>query len=56
MVRNHRPLEYDFPVEYVRGKDNVTADALSRIEISSSELNAKIESSTYVVTRGQARK
>ncbi|KAL3273378.1 hypothetical protein HHI36_014826 [Cryptolaemus montrouzieri] len=41
------------------GKDNVTADALSRIEISPRELkemNAKIESSAYVVTRGQARK
>ncbi|KAL3277337.1 hypothetical protein HHI36_012688 [Cryptolaemus montrouzieri] len=47
--------EYDFTVEY----NNVTVDALSRIEISSSELkemNTKIESSAYVVTRGQARK
>ncbi|KAL3272299.1 hypothetical protein HHI36_023943 [Cryptolaemus montrouzieri] len=51
--------EYDFLVEYDRGKDNVTVEALSRIEISSSELKemtSKIESSAYVVTRGRARK
>ncbi|KAL3277979.1 hypothetical protein HHI36_013321 [Cryptolaemus montrouzieri] len=46
-------------MEYVRGRDNATADALSRIEISSSvlkEINAKIGSSAYVVSRGRARK
>ncbi|KAL3282408.1 hypothetical protein HHI36_005593 [Cryptolaemus montrouzieri] len=46
-------------MEYVRGKDNVTANALSRIEISSSELkgmNAKIKLSAYAAPRGQAEK
>lgn len=51
--------EYDFTVEYVTGASNVTADALSRISINSSELKSMCEE-TYecvnVLTRAQARK
>lgn len=50
--------EYDYTVQYIKGKDNVAADALSRI--SSSELNdlhKNIEASNaYVITRAKATK
>jgi len=38
--------EYDFDIEYMRGRDNVTTDALSRVILTSSELkemNSNIE-------------
>lgn len=45
--------EYDFEVIYVPGRDNVTADALSRITIA--ELKG-IENCIAVITRAQAKK
>lgn len=48
--------EYDFVVKYIKGKDNVVADALSRIDISSDELksmNNGVCSSIYAITRAQ---
>jgi len=50
--------EYDFDIEYIRGRDNVTADALSRVMLPSSELkemNSNIEKNMYVMTRAQTR-
>lgn len=51
--------EYDFTINYIRGSENVTADALSRIQIQSDELkamNAKADSTMFVTTRAQTRK
>lgn len=48
--------EYDFKVEYVRGRDNVVADALSRIIITSDELKQMNSKMVCVLTRAQARK
>lgn len=51
--------EYDFTVSYIKGSNNVTADALSRIQIDSSELkdmNRKVTESIYVTTRAQLSK
>lgn len=49
--------EYDFSVHYVRGKDNVVADALSRIKIDVDELInlKKTSESIAVITRAQAK-
>lgn len=51
--------EYDFTINYIKGKDNVTADALSRVEIDISELK-HMGSSTintlYAITRAQNKK
>ena len=50
--------EYDFTVKYIKGKENVTADALSRIEISSEELKnltQEVNTSTCVMTRNQTK-
>lgn len=50
--------EYDFEVKYVKGKNNVVADALSRVVISSDELknmNKSICNTVYITTRAQAR-
>jgi len=45
--------EYDFTVEYLRGKDNFVADALSRITISDLiDMNRKV---LKVTTRHQSR-
>lgn len=48
--------EYDFKVTYVKGCDNVAADALSRIEISSEELKAMNDHILSVLTRAQKKK
>ena len=48
--------EYDFTVEYVKGKDNCAADALSRIKISCEELKDINRKSVNVMTRAQRRK
>lgn len=45
--------EYDFNITYIKGKDNVVADALSRITITSDELKEINEKSMIVMTRGQ---
>lgn len=46
--------EYDYVVEYVKGKDNAAADALSRVTISSKDLN-EMHDSVCVMTRAQRR-
>ncbi|KAG7303852.1 hypothetical protein JYU34_010754 [Plutella xylostella] len=62
--------EYDFVVEYVRGKDNAAADALSRVKVTSNdekethesvkismnELKEMNESVMNVMTRAQKKK
>ncbi|XP_063387654.1 uncharacterized protein LOC134673586 [Cydia fagiglandana] len=48
--------EYDFTVEYLKGKDNVAADALSRIEISSEELKNMTKQVVSVMTRAQRKR
>lgn len=49
--------EYDFTIQYIKGKDNVTADALSRINITSDELkNMNNQFSINVITRAQKKK
>lgn len=48
--------EYDFEVEYVKGKDNVLADALSRIVISSEDLKVMHEKNISVMTRAQHKR
>lgn len=48
--------EYDFHIEFVKGRDNVAADALSRIIIQSSELKGMKEHQISVMTRAQSRK
>lgn len=47
--------EYDYEVEYVRGRDNVAADALSRVRISSEELKGMNEHVMSVLTRAQKK-
>lgn len=48
--------EYDFDVVYVRGKDNVAADALSRVRVSSEELKGMHENLICVMTRAQSKR
>lgn len=47
--------EYDFTVHYVKGSDNVTADALSRIQIESDLLKEMTCQSINVMTRAQSK-
>lgn len=48
--------EYDFHVEYVKGCENVTADALSRIVITSEELKSMYGKIIAVMTRAQTNR
>lgn len=48
--------EYDFILEYIRGKENSAADALSRMLITSDELKGMNECVVNVMTRGQMAK
>ena len=45
--------EYDFEINYVRGRDNVCADALSRITID--ELKELTNKTCYAITRSKAK-
>lgn len=50
--------EYNFDIKYIKGKNNVAADALSRIEISSDELKKmanSVEQTLFAITRQQSR-
>lgn len=47
--------EYDFEVRYIRGTENVTADALSRITVTSDELKSS-NRSVHVMTRSQLKR
>lgn len=47
--------EYDFVVKYVKGRDNVAADALSRICLTSDELKGMHENIIAVLTRRQKK-
>lgn len=47
--------EYDFKIEYVKGKENVGADALSRIYITSNDLKGMNEQVMAVLTRKQTK-
>lgn len=48
--------EYDFVIEYVKGTNNVAADALSRVTITSTELKEMNEHILNVMTRKQTKK
>lgn len=48
--------EYMFEIEYVKGRDNAAADALSRIRMSSDDLKAMNEKIVSVLTRAQKKK
>lgn len=48
--------DFDFEIEYIKGKNNVAADALSRILISDLKENSEKENQILVMTRAQARK
>jgi hypothetical protein len=48
--------EFDFKIVYIRGKDNVIADALSRIIITSDDLKNINKNVMTVMTRAQTRK
>lgn len=47
--------EYNYTVEYIKGKNNVGADALSRISITAKELKSLNEEVAAVITRAQRR-
>lgn len=48
--------EYDFNIIYVKGKENVVADALSRITLTSDELKDMNNQSINVMTRAQKKR
>lgn len=50
--------EYNFDIIYIKGKNNVTADALSRIQFSCDELKTmanKVEQTLFAITRQQSK-
>lgn len=47
--------DYDYNIEYVKGSENIAADALSRIVISSNELKEMSEMVINVMTRRQKK-
>lgn len=57
LVRMRMDLEdFDFIVEYIKGKENVGADALSRIHVSELlKMNESLNQNILVVTRSKAR-
>lgn len=48
--------EYNFEVHHIKGKENVVADALSRISIDDLKKNAATESQILVTTRSMTKK
>lgn len=48
--------DYDFTIEYIRGSSNVTADALSRVILTSDELKNLNTHSISAITRAQKMK
>lgn len=48
--------EYDFYIEFIKGKNNVTADALSRVILTSDELKTMNDNIIQVITRGQRKR
>lgn len=48
--------EYDYTIEYVKGRDNAPADALSRVIITSEDLEEMSEKIVCVMTRAQRRR
>ena len=48
--------EYDFNIEYVKGANNVAADALSRVVLSSEDLKEMNERIVNVMTRSMQKK
>lgn len=50
--------EYDFNIKYIKGVNNVAADALSRIDISLDELKTltnSVDNAVYAITRAQSK-
>lgn len=48
--------EFNFDIEYIKGKDNVTADALSRVSIDSLKDIHEHANSIYAITRSMTKK
>lgn len=49
--------EYDFEIEYIKGKNNVGADALSRIDFDDiKKLSAEVDTIVRITTRSGSRK
>lgn len=48
--------EQDFEVKYVKGENNVTSDALTRMRVSSKELQGMHENIIALLTRAQRKK